>query len=107
MVPLSLSTAWRIERLRTMRGNGPCGSGQPARDRQEPRVSDHAVIGAHAPLRHVPAPAEDLEGLHVEEPLRRKGQHQLLYLSSRRQVRAQDGAGLEGFAELAERGPGL
>src|SRR5436190_3150750 len=107
MVPLSLSTEWPTVRLRTGRRNGPCGSGQAACDREEARVSDHAVIGPNAPLGDVPTPAQDLEGLDVEEALRRKGEDELLYLPGGRQVRTHDTARLEDLAELLQESPGF
>src|SRR4029077_5125427 len=51
----SVSTARTVERLRTRNGNGPCGSGHPARDREESGVADHPVFRPDAALGHVPS----------------------------------------------------
>src|SRR5262245_36696866 len=107
MGPLLLSTARSRERLRTVRGNGPCGSRQSARDREESGVPDHAVVGANAPLGDVPSPAEHLEGLDMEEALRRKGEDELLHLAGGRQVRTEDAPRLEHVVERGEGSPRL
>src|SRR5436853_1901688 len=99
----SVSTARAVEWLRTRRGNGPCGSGGSARDREEPRVPDHPVLRSDAPLGDVPTPSKHLEGLDVQEPVRGKSKHQLLDLHRRWEVGAHDRPWFERAAEGLER----
>jgi len=68
-------------------------------DGQEGRVTDHPVVGAHASFRHVPASPQCLERLDVLEPIARQGQHELLHLHGRREVRAEDAPWIQDLPE--------
>ena len=68
-------------------------------------MADHPVLRSDAPLGDVPTAPKHLEGLDMQEPVRRKSNHQLLNLNGRGEVRAQDRSRFEGAAERLERPP--